>query len=157
MISDSDRVTAVMLINEARENGARLKPACDELNISERTYQRWTGEGEVKKDQRPLVKRPTPKNKLTDEEREEVIKVVNSAEYADLAPSQVVPKLADEGRYIASESTIYKILKEEKMNTHRGRTSPPVKREPPTHIATAPNEVWTWDITWLNGIIKGQF
>ena len=157
LISDSDRVTAIELINEARENGSRLEPACDELNISVRTYQRWTEAGEVKKDQRPLIKRPTPKNKLSDEEREKIIKTVNSPEYADLAPSQIVPKLADEGIYLASESTIYKILKEEKMNTHRGRTSPPVKREPPTHIAIAPNQVWTWDITWLNAVIKGQF
>ena len=157
MISDSDRVTAVMLINEARENGARLKPACEELNISERTYQRWTKEGDVKKDQRPLIKRPIPKNKLSQEERNEVIKTVNSPKYADLAPSQIVPKLADEGIYLASETTIYKILKEEKMNAHRGRTSPPVKREPPTHIATDSNQVWTWDITWLNAVIKGQY
>ncbi|MGI6622538.1 MAG: helix-turn-helix domain-containing protein [Acetivibrionales bacterium] len=157
MISDSDRVTAIELINEARDNGCRLKPACDELNISVRTYERWIKEGEVKRDQRPLVERPTPKNKLTKEERDEIIKTVNSPEYADLAPSQIVPKLADEGRYIASESTIYKILKEEKMNTHRGRSSVPVKREPPTHIATAPNQVWTWDITWLNAVIKGQY
>ena len=154
MISDSDRVTAVMLINEARENGARLKPACDELNISERTYQRWVKDGEIKKDQRPLIKRPTPKNKLTQEERKEILEVINNPAYRDLAPSQIVPKLADEGKYISSESTIYKILKEEKMNTHRGRTSPPVKREPPTHIATSSNQVWTWDITWLNGSIK---
>ena len=157
LISDSDRVTAVELINEARENGARLEPACDELNISIRTYQRWTKEGEVKKDQRPLIDRPTPKNKLSDEERQEIIKIINSPKYADLAPSQIVPKLADEGIYLASESTIYKILKEEKMNTHRARTSPPVKREPPTHIAIAPNQVWTWDITWLNAVIKGQY
>ena len=150
-------MTAVELINEARANGCRLKPACDELNITSRTYQRWTKEGVVKKDQRPLVKRPTPKNKLTKEERDEIIKTVSSPEYADLAPSQIVPKLADEGKYIASETTIYKVLKEEKMNTHRGRTSPPVKREPPTHVATAPNQVWTWDITWLNALIKGQY
>ena len=83
--------------------------------------------------------------------------MVNSPEYADLAPSQIVPKLADEGIYLASESTIYKILKQEKMNTHRARTSPPVKREPPTHIAIAPNQVWTWDITWLNAVIKGHY
>ena len=157
LISDSDRVTAVELINEARENGARLEPACDELNISVRTYQRWTKDGEVKKDQRPLIDRPIPKNKLSDEEREEIIRMVNSPEYADLAPSQIVPKLADEGIYLASESTIYKILKQEKMNTHRARTSPPVKREPPTHIAIAPNQVWTWDITWLNAVIKGHY
>ena len=157
MISDSDRVTAVELINEARASGCRLKPACDELNITPRTYQRWTEEGAVKKDQRPLVERSSPKNKLSEEERKEIIEVVNSPEYADLAPSQIVPKLADEGKYIASETTIYKVLKEEKMNTHRSRSSVAVKREPPTHVATEPNQVWTWDITWLNAFIKGQY
>ena len=157
MISDSDRVTAVELINEARANGARLEPACDELNISARTYQRWTREGGIKKDQRPLAKRPTPKNKLTKEERKDIITTVNSPEYKDLVPSQIVPKLADEGKYIASESTFYKVLKEEKMNTHRNRTKSPVKRIVPTHIATDSNQVWTWDITWLNAFIKGQY
>ena len=58
---------------------------------------------------------------------------------------------------MASESTIYKILKEERMNARRSRASAPVKREPPTHVATAPNQVWTWDITWLNASIKGQY
>ena len=82
MISDSDRVTAVELINEARASGCRLQPACDELNISPRTYQRWTEEGDIKRDQRPLIDRPTPKNKLTEEERKELIEVVNSPEYA---------------------------------------------------------------------------
>ena len=157
MISDSDRVIAVELINEARASGSKLKPACDELNISVRTYERWTKGGEVKNDQRPLAQRPDPKNKLTKEEREEIIKTVNSPEYADLVPSQIVPKLADEGKYIASESTIYRVLKEEKMNTYRGRTSSPIKREAPTHIAVAPNQVWTWDITWLNALIKGKY
>ena len=157
MISDSDRVTAVRLIDEARKNGARLAPACAELNISDRTYQRWTEKGGVKKDQRPLAKRPTPKNKLTNEERKEIIGTVNNPKYKDLVPSQIVPKLADEGKYIASESTFYKVLKEEKMNTQRSKTSEPVKREAPTHIATAPNQVWTWDITWLNAVIKGQY
>ncbi len=106
MSSDSDRVTAVKLINEARASGCRLNPACDELNISVRTYERWTKEGEVNMNQRPLVERPTPKNKLTKEEHNEINETVNSPEYADLAPSQIVPKLADEGKYIASESTI---------------------------------------------------
>ena len=128
MISYSDRVTSVELINEALEHGARLKPACDELNISVRTFQRWSKDGKVKKDQRPLTERPTPKNKLTEEERKEIIEIVNSPKYADLAPSQIVPKLADEGNYIASESTIYKILREEKMNAHRGRSSVPIKK-----------------------------
>ena len=157
MISDSDRIMAVELINEARENGSRLEPACKELGISVRTYQRWTKDGGIKRDQRPLAKRPTPKNKLTKDERDKIIKTVNNPKYADLAPSQIVPKLADEGEYIGSESTIYRILKEEKMNKHRGRTKPTIRREPSTHIATAPNQVWTWDITWLNAAIKGEY
>lgn len=68
MISAQDRMIAVELINEARKNGARLKPACKILNISDRTYQRWTKEGEIKEDQRPITKRPRPKNKITEEE-----------------------------------------------------------------------------------------
>jgi len=157
MISAPDRILAVELIDEAREAGARLRPACKVLNITDRTYQRWTGENGIKEDQRQIVERPTPKNKLSEEERSEIIKTVNTPEYADLPPSQIVPKLADEGIYIASESTIYRVLKEEKMNTHRARTKEPVKREPPTHVATAPNQVWTWDITWLNALIKGHY
>ena len=157
MISISDRKVAVELINEARISGARLKPACKILNISERTYQRWTNDDAIKEDQRSLVDRPTPKNKLSDEERSEIIDVVNKPEFADLVPSQIVPKLADQGKYLASESTMHRILKEEKMNTRRSRSKAPVKRDIPTHIATAPNQVWTWDITWLNALIKGQY
>lgn len=65
--------------------------------------------------------------------------------------------LADKGEYIASESTFHRILKEERMDTHRGPSGKPVKREPPTHIAYGPNEIWTWDITWLNAAVKGQY
>lgn len=157
MISAQDRKIAVELINEARASGARLKPSCKILNISDRTYQRWTKEGNVISDQRPLVKRPTPKNKISPEEHNDIIKIVNSPEYADLVPSQIVPKLANEGKYIASESTMYRVLKEEKMNTHRARSKPSIKREAPTHVATTPNEVWTWDITWLNASVKGSY
>lgn len=157
MISALDRQIAVELIDEARVAGARLTPACKVLNISDRTYQRWTKEGTVAVDQRPLTTRPAPKNKITEEERKDIIAIATSPEYADLVPSQIVPKLADAGKYIASESTFYRVLNEEKLNTHRTRSKPPVKREPPTHVATAPNKVWTWDITWLNASVKGSY
>ena len=121
MISTQDRIIVVELINEARENGARLIPACEVLNITDRTYQRWTKEGDIKQDQRPLINRPTPKNKITEEERTQIIEIVNMPEYADLVPSQIVPKLATEGKYIASESTFYRVLKEENLNGHRSR------------------------------------
>lgn len=157
LISAPDRAKAVELINEARAAGARLKPACAILGISERTYQRWTRGNTIQEDKRPTAKRPTPKNKLTEQERSKIMQVVNSPDFVDLTPHQIVPKLADKGEYIASESTIYRILREEKMNIHRNRSQAPVKREIPTHIATAPNQIWTWDITWLKAAIKGGY
>lgn len=141
MIDHSDRELAVDLIQEANRNGARLALACEELNISVRTYQRWVAEGEVKADQRPLTKRPEPKNKLTREEKEEILEVVKKEEFVDLPPSQIVPKLADQGVYIASESTFYRVLREQKMQHHRGRSNKPQRRLPETHVAHAPNQV----------------
>jgi len=157
MIDPSSRALAVELIQEANQNGARLMKACQVLNLSVRTYERWVAEGGVKVDQRPHAKRPVPKNKLTDEEKNEIITVVKQEEYADLPPTQIVPKLADKGTYIASESTFYRVLREEKMQNHRGRNQKPVRRIPESHLATAPNQVWTWDITWLGGPVKGLF
>jgi hypothetical protein len=150
LVSNSDRIKAVKLIDEARENGFRLEAACRGLDICSRTYQRWTKDDSVKKDQRPIIERKSPKNKLTELERKEIIKITNSKEYADLPPSKIAPKLADKGKYIVSESTFYRVLEEEKLNTHRSKSKEPVKTETPTHIAVEPNQVWTWDITWLN-------
>jgi putative transposase len=75
-----------------------------------------------------------------------------------MPPCQIVPTLADEGTYIASESTFYRILHEEKMQNHRGRSQEPGKNPKPTsYCATAPNQIWTWDITYLSGAVKGMF
>lgn len=109
--------------------GARQEPACRTIGISARCYQRWTEDGGVKKDQRSIVERPVPKNKLTDEDCQKIIEVVNSPEFANMAPCKIVPALADQGIYIASESSFYRVLGEERMNTHRGRTKSPVIRE----------------------------
>jgi transposase-like protein len=73
MISAPDRRRAVELIEEARKSGARLEPACRELGITARTYQRWTRGGQVRTDQRPEVPRPAPANKLSSEERKTVL------------------------------------------------------------------------------------
>ncbi|RKJ41558.1 helix-turn-helix domain-containing protein, partial [Butyricicoccus sp. 1XD8-22] len=75
--------------------------ACEELHISVRTYERWVVDGGVKVDGRPHAKRPVLKNKLSDEEKTEILEVVNQEQYADLPPTQIVPKLADQGTYIA--------------------------------------------------------
>lgn len=99
MISPSDRALVVELIQEASQNGARLAPACKELNISVRTYERWVSEGGVKEDQRPIVSRSEPKNKLTIKEKQEMLEVVKKEEFANLPPTQIVPKLADQCIY----------------------------------------------------------
>ena len=146
-----------MLIDEARRNGARLGPACDVLSISVRTYQRWIKEGFHTADKRPLVQRKPPKNKLTPKEQEDIVRTCNSAKYVDLTPPQIVPKLADEGIYLASESSFYRILKANHQHAKRTPTHHRGSKPITTHIATAPNQVWSWDITWLPGPIRGIF
>ncbi len=147
-----------LLIEEAVTAGARRAKACAELDISDRTLRRWTKGGEVRPDQRPLVPRPEPRNKLSPAERAAVLEACNSAEFASLPPSRIVPKLADQERYLASESSFYRILRAEGQQHHRGRARPPVRRKPPaSYKASAPCDVRTWDITWMPGPVAGMF
>ena len=158
MISASDRRKAVELIDTARSCGARLAPACQTMGISARTYQRWTRGGGLKADGRPDAERPAPANKLSDEERQSVLKICHQPEYASLPPGQIVPRLADQGRYIASESSFYRILHQAGEQHHRGRSTKPHRSSPPKgYCASAPNQVWTWDVTWLPAPIRGMF
>lgn len=158
MISPPHRQTAGVLINEAVTAGARRAKACAALEISDRTLRRWTKDDQIHADRRPLVPRPEPANKLSAAECAAVLEVCNSKEFASLPPSQIVPKLADQGRYLASESSFYRILRADGQQHHRGRAKPPVRRKPPTsYQASAPCEVWTWDITWMPGPVAGLF
>lgn len=101
--------------------------------------------------------RAAPANKLSEDERRQILTVANSIEFASSAPSQIVPTLADRGEYLASESTVYRILKEEKQQHHRGRAKKPSKRVVTSHCATEPNRLWAWDITWLPTGVKGMY
>lgn len=155
MISAPDRVNTIRLIEEAVKSGAREKIACQEMGIHPRTLQRWRNNGEPLEDRRPLAQRPTPKNKLTAEEVQAIIDVVSQPEFQSLPPSQIVPSLADQNIYIASESTFYRVLRKRQMQHHRGRSLTPSKRPISTHCATGSNQVWMWDITWLPGPVRG--
>ena len=159
MTSTSDRRDIVALIDKAMAAGARQAAACAELGLSERTLQRWTGpEGTICNDRRPFAERPEPASKLSDEERDQIVATCNLPEFASLPPSQMVPRLADQGIWIASESSFYRVLRERGQNHRRGRARPATRRKPPTSFeAKAPCQVWSWDITWLPVPISGAF
>ena len=122
MISASDRQECLRLIEETLQLGGNLASACDALGIGQSTYFRWkklekqTGSLE---DRRPTAELPEPKSKLTPEEEAKVIEVLNSPEFTDLPPSQIVPSLAERGIYLCSVSTMYRILQEHKLCKHR--------------------------------------
>ena len=158
MISTQDRHEAIELIEEAVAAGARRARACALLGLSVRTVQRWTRDGEVTEDRRPSAERPTPPNALSEAERADVRALCNSPEHASLPPSQIVPRLADAGIYIASESTFYRVLRADDAQHHRGRAKAPrAPKAPPSHTADGPNQVWCWDITYLPGPVRGMF
>lgn len=157
MISLPDRQNAVSLINQAVKDGARQSKACKALGLTERTVQRWMKEGEVIADNRKNANRPDPVNKLPERERQAIVDVCNSERFKSQPPSQIVPVLADESVYLASERTFYRILHEEGQQQHRGRTAKPRGKRPASHCATGPNQVWSWDITFLASPIRGKF
>jgi putative transposase len=146
----------IALIMEAKRNGARQAAACEVIGIQPKTLQRWMS-GNNKVDGR-LVSTHSPKKKLCELDRQRIISTCNSAEYTDLAPGKIVPLLADKGIYLASESTFYRILKEEGQLKHRLKSKPPrVVKKPDELIATGPNQIYSWDITYLPTTVKGQF
>jgi putative transposase len=157
MISTPDRKRAISLIDEAVEAGARLKMACRTMGITKKTYKRWTDQRTPLDDRRPEADRPSPANKLTEEEEQKIIATMNSDEFKSSSPHYVIPTLLDRGIYIASESTYYRVLKKHKQQNHRGRSKKPENKPLATHSADGPNQVWMWDISWLPGPVKGLF
>ena len=159
MIGLEDRQSLARDIDTARHAGARLRLACATAGIHVRTLQRWkTEEGLTRGDRRPDAVRPRPAHALTAEERTQVLEVANEARFADLPPARIVPMLADEGVYLASESTFHRLLREAGQTAHRGRAKAPAASRPPTtHIATAPRQVWCWDMTYLPANVAGRW
>jgi transposase InsO family protein len=144
------------LIDEAVQAGARLETAAELLGLTARTVQRWRRGGPA--DDGRHGPRRAPANQLTLREREQVLAVANSPAYRELSPWQIVPRLLDqEGLYLASEATFYRLLRQAGEVTHRERARPATVARPREQVATRPNAVWSWDITWLRGPIRGTF
>ena len=145
-------------INEACVAGARQSKACEVLGIRSRTLQRWRENGQVRADgRRKSDTRSEPHNKLSLLERKRILNTANSQEFAHLSPNQIVPMLVDQGQYVASESTFYRVLREANQLAHRGKAKPPTRKRPAPLQANAPNQLWSWDITYLSTTVKGIF
>lgn len=143
------------LIQEAETSGARRSASCEVIGLDLRRLQRWEANPEAG-DQRQGPT-STPAHALTEQEKDMIIQVCNSVKFRDQSPWQIVAKLADSGEYLASESSIYRILKTRGLLNHRGRAKPKQKRECPSLIANKPNEIWSWDITYLKSPVKGKY
>ncbi len=144
------------LINEATTSGAGLRAACRIIGLDVSTIKRWK-KLKTNCDQRKGPE-DKPQNALSDDERKTVLRVVNSAEFRNKSPRQIVPLLADQGQYLCSESTMYRILKGENQLAHRGPSKEPTKRSRPSEYkGLGPNGVWSWDITYLRAPIRGTF
>lgn len=146
------------LIHNAVTAGSRLAPACKEAEICLRTYRRWVRGGKVQADKRPETIGPEPTNKLSHEEQANILSVCHQPEYASLPPTQIVPKLADKGIYLASESSFYRVLNAHNQVQHRGKSREATYRSAPTsYTATGPNQLWSWDITYCPTSVLGLY
>jgi transposase InsO family protein len=159
MIGLEDRQALARDIDVAHAAGARLRLACETAGIELRTLQRWKArQGLTEGDARPHAVRPMPSHALSVDERAKLLAVANEPRFAAVPPARIVPMLADEGIYLASESSFARVLRGHGQNVHRGRAkAPKASRPATTHIATATRQVWCWDMTYLPAVVMGRW
>ena len=141
------------LVDEAVTAGARQKEACETLGVSDRMLQRWKRDDTDDRRRGPLTQ---PGNALSEQERQRVVEISTSAEFRGVSPKQIVPRLADRGEYVASESSFYRVFRNQGLDAKRGRQRAPSKR-PREHEATGPWQLASWDITYLKTPIAGMY
>jgi putative transposase len=143
------------MVAKAIEQGASQAKSCAVVGLSARTMQRWQKDSNRVDGRTTRVQRPV--GKLTELECEHMLAIANSPEYGQLAPSQIVPRLADQGIYLASESSFYRLFRRQGLIKHRHAISPAKERSKPRALhATAPNQLYSWDITYLPTRIVGR-
>lgn len=133
-----------------------MKRCIEVVGLSERTVQRWRREHDGGEDRR-CGPNTVPGNKLSEHDKRRLLQVLTSPQYRDQSPRQVIPALAEQGTYIASEATAYRVLHEHDMQKHRSDTRPRTNKKPDELVAAAPNQVYCWDITYLRRNVLGTF
>ena len=143
-------------IDKAQRGGVRLRQACQVAGISARTVQRWRRNPDT--DDRRCGPQHSPHNALRPTEQAQIVRLMVSPRFAHLSPKQLVPQWADEGLYVASESTLYRLQRRYGMRRARRAISrTDITRAVSLHRATRPNQVWSWDITWLPTTVRGIY
>lgn len=150
-----DRADILRLVEETVADGASQAKACDYLGVTEESVQRWRQSPTLEDNRRGPKSEPA--NKLSFEGRARVIAVATSPEFSDASPHQIVARLADRGEYLASEATIYRLLRAENLIAYRGRSKPREVARPRAYEAKEPCELFSWDITYLRSYVAGQF
>ena len=130
-----------------REMGPRfgIAPTCSALGLPRATYYRRLEPA------KPRGPRPTPKQSLSPAERQAVLATLHEDRFIDLAPTEIYAQLLDEGQHLCSIRTMYRVLAENEEVRERRRQRLHVPYAKPELLATAPNQVWSWDITKLLG------
>ncbi|WP_409014907.1 IS3 family transposase [Archangium sp.] len=148
------RRRVLRIIDEAAAAGARLSIACRLIGLSVRTLQRWR-KPDSASDGRPTACR-RPANRLDEREKTRLQELLNCSAFKGLSPRQIVPRLADQGLYMASEATMYRLLRAGKRTSpdREGRTRKQANRG---RSASGPNQIWSWDITCLKGSGQRKF
>lgn len=154
-MSVEDRRSCMDLVKQAKASGAGRAASCQVLEVSLRTLERWEKDPD-KGDQRRGPD-TVPAHGLSEEERRAIVEVSNSSAYRDLSPWQIVAQLADSGRYLGSESSFYRVLKQNDLLAHRQKSKAHVHSRPRDLLARNPNEVWSWDITYMKGPVRGAY
>jgi putative transposase len=154
-VTVEDRGQVLTLVTEAVAQGSRQHTACEMVGVAERTLQRWQ-RPETAEDGR-RGPRTAPRHTLSCVERAQMVAMAARPEFCNASPHQIVPRLADRGEYLASESSFYRVLKTEQLLAHRGRAIPAHRARPRAYVVTAPRTLFSWDITYVPSSIRGQY
>lgn len=125
--------------------------ACLALSVSRARYYR------ARKPKPEPKPRPRPPRALSDDERARVLATLDSEAFMDKAPAQVYAKLLEDGEYLCSERTMYRVLEEHDQVRERRAQRRHPEYVKPQLVATGPNQVWSWDTTKLPGATKGSY